>query len=242
MGLKESGLRGSLRNVSVGIGAIPDSAVYYWLGESFADPWPDDVQELDMSVTGLSSTTVNGLDAVAGDGTDDHGLADIRDYAADWDGESAIEVAFETEDDERDILGFAEDGNQSHRVVMGIGGSTLTNGDNSGAIAFALGDASGNRVFFYGDSVINDGDLHSVVLNKTGNSWTGGDFEVLVDDQEETLSQHIADDDLTNIPDNWPEDMGFWGSNREGSINDIIEADVVGFGFHDETLEENTLI
>ena len=51
MGLKESGLRGSLRNVSVGIDAIPDSEVY------LHDDWGDNkLQDRDGSET----TTHNG--------------------------------------------------------------------------------------------------------------------------------------------------------------------------------------
>ena len=55
MGLKESGLRGSLRNVSVGIVAIPDSDIY------LQDDWGDGkFQDRD----GSGTTTHNGVEGV----------------------------------------------------------------------------------------------------------------------------------------------------------------------------------
>ena len=55
MGLKESGLRGSLRNVSVGIDAIPDNDIY------LQDDWGDNkLQDRD----GSGTTTYNGVEGV----------------------------------------------------------------------------------------------------------------------------------------------------------------------------------
>ena len=224
----------------VEVSDIPDSAVYYWLGESFADPWPDDVQELDMSVTGLSSTTVDGHDAVAGDGTDGGGEANIEDYASDWDGEAAFEIAFRTTDDEVCFVGFNDD---TGRFAIGVGNANFTNGETSGVFTVRFEDDGGNTLEFEGETIINDGELHSLVINKTGNSWSNGDFDAIVDGSEESLSTPRDEtDDLSNIPSSWGTYMGFWKINNDGDDADEIEADIVGFGFHDATLSGTTLI
>ena len=81
MGLKESGLRGSLRNVSVGIDAIPDTLGNRWSaseqevsdGES-VDPFADSVGEFDLTAVAsptLAVDSVNGSTAVALDGSND---------------------------------------------------------------------------------------------------------------------------------------------------------------------------
>ena len=52
MGLKESGLRGSLRNVSVGIRAIPDSDLYYTIDEGEGDIVNDQIGDNNGVSTG----------------------------------------------------------------------------------------------------------------------------------------------------------------------------------------------
>ena len=75
MGLKESGLRGSLRNVSVGIGAIPDSEVSRWnmvvqdggTGDDFVE---DEVGDNDLIVEESGFSTVTGSEYVDGEAID----------------------------------------------------------------------------------------------------------------------------------------------------------------------------
>jgi len=75
MGLKESGLRGSLRNVSTDIPAIPDSAVSQWDAQSLdlpdgetVDPWPDKIGNNDATLVSSGVTyqadEINGHPAV----------------------------------------------------------------------------------------------------------------------------------------------------------------------------------
>ena len=81
MGLKESGLRGSLRSVSTGVPAIPDSAVLHLdatkLGLSDGESvstWPDESGEgNDLSGSGptYQESVQNGNPVVRFDGTDD---------------------------------------------------------------------------------------------------------------------------------------------------------------------------
>ena len=74
MGLKESGLRGSLRNVSVGIGAIPDSVTDQWpMDEGSGSTAANDVGLIDLDLFGAGWTSDSkyfGGEATTYDGTD----------------------------------------------------------------------------------------------------------------------------------------------------------------------------
>ena len=225
--------------MSVAADDIPDTAEFYWLAESFSDPWLDAVIEREMSVSGLTASTTNDTEIVSGDGTDG-GLADISDFGSAWDGQAAIEFAISTTDNDAAVCGYRVD--EGERLAISVGSTSITNANSDGVIGVGLGDANGNLVFFEGSTEINDGSLHSVVLNKTGNSFNNGDFEILVDNEPESLSLTTSeDDDLTNIPNELAADLGFWSENRDGFQNQI-NADIVGFGFHSAALSEATLL
>jgi hypothetical protein len=220
--------------------AIRDSRVYYYVGESFGNPWTEEVTGSDMTVSGLTSTTLNGNDAVSGDGVDDHGLAPIGDYAGDFAGNAAVESVIQTTDNRGGVCGFLSR-NGKGRFGMTIGPALTTGGLSDNVVCIAIEDESGNLLKFEGDTQINDGNLHSIVLNKTGGQFPG-DFELLVDGSAETLSASPNNDDVTNLPADFGVDMAFFGENDDGSIVERLNADVVGFGFHNDTLNGSTLI
>ena len=64
MGLKESGLRGSLRNVSVGIDAIPDSQVFFPVDEGSGTVISDDNDNVDATLD--SESWIEDADFVGG--------------------------------------------------------------------------------------------------------------------------------------------------------------------------------
>lgn len=80
MPTKQGGLRGSLRNVSTGVGAIPESGLLHsWPVSSTSGPITDAEGSNDLSVIGgtFDQTTANWKDGVAyeADGTDDRAEA-----------------------------------------------------------------------------------------------------------------------------------------------------------------------
>jgi hypothetical protein len=90
MGFKEAGLRGSLRNVSVGVG-IPDSGLFQVNAQNLSgyndadtvSTWPDEVAGNDASATGdpvYRASAINGYPAVELDGTDDYFAASVGTY------------------------------------------------------------------------------------------------------------------------------------------------------------------
>ena len=80
MGLKESGLRGSLRNVSAGIVTIPDSVEHRWrFDEGTGSTFSDTIGSIDGSLNGAgweSDSRFTGGFAVSTDGVDDHPRTD----------------------------------------------------------------------------------------------------------------------------------------------------------------------
>ena len=107
MGLKESGLRGSLRSVSTGVSTIPDSGmfqdpIYQWTGPAVevndgTSPfdWPESLAEL-PDATAVGGPTfrddVSGLSASEYDGVDDgHTTSDLDSQAPT--GDTGVSIA-----------------------------------------------------------------------------------------------------------------------------------------------------
>ena len=92
MGLKESGLRGSLRNVSVGIDAIPDSGTNQWPHDDDAsqNTLTDSIGNTDGQINGPIYEAGKGVSGLhlAYDGVDDHTLftdgAQFDEDSFDW--------------------------------------------------------------------------------------------------------------------------------------------------------------
>ena len=120
MGLKESGLRGSLRNVSVGIDAIPDSEDlhYGWLmDEGTGSTFTDYAQDEEASLSG--GTWIDGdwpgNWAIEFDGAGDY--ATIENIPIDTDEPLTLEISFRAYDLTRD----------EHQTIINRGGSFTTN-------------------------------------------------------------------------------------------------------------------
>jgi len=229
---------GGLRSLSE-IDAIPDSAVYYWLAESFADPWTDDVLGQNMSVSGLSASTISGEDSVSGDGANDSGQANI----GNWNpaGTAAIELAIATNGD-GEPLG-KKSGSNEQRIVAGIGDTGNANGTTAGVPAIHWRDPNDNRLSVEGETNISDGNLHTIIWGKEGDKWSNGDYYITVDGNDESLSINFNEnDDHQNLDQLDLSNFAFFAANDNGSIVNHINADVVGFAFHDTDVRNATIL
>ena len=135
MGLKESGLRGSLRNVSVGIDAIPDSGLdHFWWGPSIENIsiWPDGEGDEDLSHEGEQNSIfgdINGTQAV--------------DYPGDSYHEGDTALSFGSDNVYTGVAVFQLADNNDVQTVISFG-NTQTGGDGS---RFQVGfDNDGYRV------------------------------------------------------------------------------------------------
>ena len=227
MGLKESGLRGSLRNVSVGIDAIPDSAVWQVVAEDFGDSWSDQVGDADLDVDGLSESTMDGADSIFGDGNSDNaveqsiGDVPIIEQNDTW----AALVTIQTTDDGW-IFGSSDAGDTEFwfRVLSG-GGFQVT-----------VSDDSGDSIRYESETVVADGEPHAIVVNKPSNS----ELEIWIDDMNdedeegvETLDQEFDPNDYTR---QFP--LTFFARDNGDGPEGHIEADIGCFEFADETYSE----
>ena len=231
MGLKEPGLRGSLRNVSVRIGAIPDSEA----DQKLAHRWllGDDDGALDVSDSeGGADGTNNGVSPVEGDYAD--GVAGEGDgssyietsslgsFGGDMTNDFAIALTIETTDNGCYFLGHEND--DRTRLTVGIG--EFVSDDR---LEFYIQDSDTNSERVESDSQFNDGSKHRVVFNKTGNS--ASDFEIWVDQSEVGVSVDVSQG--FNNPSDFDDAVALFAVNIQGSISNNhngIQDDICIFG------------
>ena len=217
------------------VGAIPDSAVYYWLAESFADPWLDEIVEREMSISGLTATTVDGRDAVAGDGSD-YGEANISDFESQLNGPFAVEFALATTDDNMEMFGNrTSDG----RFVIGHGDTAFSNGSaGDGTVINISGGGSSHRI--QASSQLNDGSLTSVIINIPDIS-DATQSQILHDDQNVTTNVLVNDNPDTSAVS--LAEFLFWGfNNLDNDPTPDLNGDIVGIAVHNDTIAESSLI
>ena len=219
------------------VSAIPDSAIYYWLAGSFDDPWLDEVDDHEMSVFGLESSTVDGNETVSAD-TGDFGEADLSKLEDNLDTGFSIEFVISTTDNDIDLFGrrFSSD----FRIIIGHGDNSVSGTDDSKGISFELRDDDSNTIAIQGETQINDGNLHSIVCNL--HDITGSDdAEIIIDGETETLDVN-GDDSLDSDEFRSLSETRFWTMNDENDFANDGSGDVVGWTIHDETLTEGTIL
>ena len=245
MGLKEAGLRGSLRSVSTEVPAIPDSAIYYWQtpisGLSEGDPvntWPAEVGGEDISGDGLTYrvNAVDDRDGVEGDGADT-GEAAIGDFATEILGDFSVGISF-TADGDGDLIGVGDD-NLDQRFVISIGTSTIGVSADSGDLGFRIRDENdNNRIEFTVDGSFSDGQVYNILMRKDGDA--ADDFEVIINginqdldfDVDDTLDSFSAFSDPVGFYDTYRHDTDVFGG-------DGIDGTVSSFRFYDDYVESD---
>ena len=244
MGLKESGLRGSLRNVSVGIDAIPDGSLYYFGSsyESGDDIWLDQNDRVDMSLTGdETATDVNGDEAVRFDGDSDHGIIELpSDFEGQDLNEVSIEIAVAFEHTSTDFMfGVANRDENEQRIGLQLNRDENFDSDN-GNFYFQLRDELENRLRFSPETnpEINDGSRH--------------DITIIVEDAENNDASIIIDGSEINISfgsQDSPNDFGEWlldfALSALNQVNQGVvlnsEQDVIGLGIVPSALDEQKI-
>jgi len=189
--------------------AIPDSVEYQYVAGNFASPWADEVGGADMTVNGISASTFsNGEESVAGDGSNDFGIADGPEsigsnqsftlaFTNQFSSVSSLESAFGAFDGAAEL-------------------NVRTNNDTAN-FQLQLSDSNANILRVSSDNTFGDGTPHAVVFTKTGD--TASDISLYVDDManEEPLIIEVDDAfDHTNF--NLTTNMAFFARNNQGSI------------------------
>lgn len=201
--------------------AIPDSADYYWGGDSFetGDPnWTDQVSDVDAAVSGdpQSGSLSDGSDAVVGDGNGDYltWAAADNDWGDEIDTGAAAEIAIETTNSNKNPI-WGVDATQAVQFYVNTDGDFF---EDVGSVHGSIKDDSGNFLTISSPDVgIDDGNRHDVSLNIIDPA--NNDIELIVDGTSYTTPTR------TESPSGFSDfgdDIIFMGRNNGGSVQGPI--------------------
>jgi len=212
MGLKNGGLRGSLRNIGTSVG-IPDSEadqklIHRWVLDDVNGTVEDSVGNADGTNNGISSISGDWLGGSAGEGD---GLSHISTSTLGAFG-SALTTDFAI------AYSFTTTATSLGRVTA-VGNSAdstaLYPAIDNGVLTLPLSDSSGNIIGNETNSAtFNDGEQYRVVLNKKTNDPSN--FEIWVNQVEEATS--VSVDQGFNTTTDFDEDLALFAWNNSGSI------------------------
>ena len=226
MGLKESGLRGSLRNVSVGIDAIPDSVVTRH--DSTEEPEigsittaEDVVAEFDLTGScEVIDDGINGLRTYRLDGSnDDLENTDITVTEEPFavlllarlpnppsDDSNHYFDAVDSDGNARSVA-FQADFEGQHQIIRGEDSSTKADDQDADAHVWILKATDNNRLTLEKDGSdvideeLSEGDIHSMLL---GNESDGGrrlEFDFVEHEIMEGYTQDELDSERQRLAD-----------------------------------------
>ena len=243
MGLKESGLRGSLRNVSVGIDAIPDSVVLQYFATEVnggSSTWPDDVETQDMGLTGgeTDATLSDGSESLEFDGANDTGDIPVpSNFDEDGMHEWTLEIAFEFDftGDNEDLINTRESDGQQFLLSPNRDENNATDDGNMG---FRFDDGTDRFRFSFQDNPnLNDGNRHDLTLIM--NDMTRNDATLILDGDEKSITTNE-----TEGPDSWSAwslPFQIAARNNDGSIDRHMPVEIGAMRWHDEAIEGQTI-
>jgi hypothetical protein len=212
----------------VRLNLVPDSVVHQYRGENFTtSTWTDSVGSADMSINGVSASTLNGARAASSDGVDDFGSANSPE---DLPGQSdsfgvAFTVLSNDTTDNSTIFG-ARDNNG---VLFQVTDSNAF--DNSNGQPFlGLIDKLGNALLVESTQSITDNAAHLVVINKQADTGPGA-AEIFIDDMEVDTAVIRTDGGFSSADYKNTEDMVFFARSLEGTTSDFKSLDTTFIEF-----------
>jgi hypothetical protein len=209
----------------------PGSVIHQYRGENFTtSTWTDSVGNADMSINGVSASTLNGSRAASSDGVDDFGVTSAPGPESLPEQETfGIAVVFRSTD-QRDLttLFSAESSTSIFELTDSDAFDNLT-----GELRFRLQDNNRNTIVTETSDKFFDGDTHLLCLNKNGNNAT--DVNFYVDDMNsqvktnEPQAQKFNNTAYTNN-----RATAFFASNVRGSIARHLDADMPFIEFNSD--------
>ena len=222
------------------VSAIPDSLVLQYAATNVSGgdtTWSDDNEVADMTLTGgETDTTVDDVEALGFDGTDDHGNIDLpSDFEGDGLNEFTVEfsISTTTSDNGRVFEQRNNDENQDLGFIMNSGPT------GTGGFLWVFDDDNGDRFRFGPDSDpnLNDGERHdiSIIIEDAVNH----EATVIIDESE--IGIDVTDSDSPNSFTTWDNEMGIAARNDGGSMNNHLEVDVLAMRWYSEAIEDQTI-
>jgi hypothetical protein len=220
--------------------AIPDSADYYWGGDSFETGdanWTDQVSAVDAAVSGdpQSGTLSDGSAAVVGDGNGDNltWAAADNDWGDEIDTGAAVEIVIQTTNSNKNPI-WGVDATQAVQFFINTDGDF---NESVGTVHGSIKDGSGNFLTIAsGDVGINDGNRHDVSLNIIDPSTN--DIELIVDGTSYTTPTR------TQSPSGFSDfgdDIIFMGRTESGSVQGPIASSFGAVMVHNTNIVEQKI-
>ena len=227
------------------IGAIPDSAIYQYVFDSFtASNWPDEISEPDKvdidSIDGLTedSSAFGGAGGVSGDDGDSGDSAPLTEF---WPNavteEHAIGVSIETNDSNGAISGMRDDDLPSTQIYEIAVGEGQNFSGASGHPAIGMRDGNGDSTEVDTDSFsVDDGASYHIIFNVVFDS---DPVEIWINNDEKDVNTQR--DNFTNDPNligTMNERWGFFGEFRSdpSDVVSTIDAEIREFIFYNDSL------
>jgi hypothetical protein len=196
----------------------PDSVIHQYRGENFTtSTWTDTAPsgpQADMSINGVSATTLNGDRAASSDGVDDFGLADGPQDLAEQESFGIAAV-------------FRSNDNTDNSHLVGVSGGDLqfqvSDSDfldsSNGELRLFLRDDNQNVLAAETASKVFDGTARLAVINKLSNSFSSGGIEIYIGDMSSSVTLGATEDQgFDHMSYSTVHDLAFFGQNDGGSV------------------------
>jgi hypothetical protein len=217
---------------------VPDSVVHQYRGENFTtSTWPDSAPsgpEADMSINGVSATTLNGDRAASSDGVDDFGVVDGGGPQTLPAQSDSFGVAFTFESSQiKDRPAFSGVINNTGSIFAIT--DNVSNDGKNGNIDFFLRDDNGSDLSVSTvDNTFFDGAVHLVCINKLDDTTV----DMYVDDM--SIAKGVSTDKIGFSSADYSADspMAFFARNNTGTIQRHRKFDAGLFEFNEETYSQ----
>lgn len=217
---------------------VPEAIEHHWYTpEASSDVWFDLEGDEDASIEGLNyedNYLYNEYDALVGDGDNAHAEATTLD---DWGGnvgnDFCIVMAFSMTTSEGYLFGQEDSNDDAFHAITADGNYSVSNDENS--IKFVIGE-SDNRSILFGETKIDDGSPHAVILNAHGSN--SEDWEIFVDGgSNEANHENVAT--IDGFTFNYP--LKFHCRNDTGSVDGVTDTGFYEVMFGSDTLSESEI-
>jgi hypothetical protein len=218
--------RSVVRPVQVPV--APDSVVHQYRGENFTtSTWTDSVGNADMSINGVSSSTLNGDRSASSDGVDDFGVANgPQDLPENETFGIAMVIRADQSSSFERLIGV-----QNGTAKFIIIDFTATGGNSFG---FEVQDNNNNGISASVDGSVLDNQPHLIVINVDSTQGPAG-IDIYADSMSAPTATSLLKDqpfDATNYSMDF--DMGFFARNELGNPDKFKALDLPFIEFNEQ--------
>jgi hypothetical protein len=201
----------------VQVPTAPDSVAHQYRGENFTtSTWPDTAPsgpQADMSINGVSASTLNGARAASSDGVDDFGLADgPQDLAQNETFGVAMVIAGTDKTDNTNFFGIREP-SPAFQII-----DADFSDDKTGQPLLFLDDGTGDRLAIESTVNVMDSNAHLITMNKLANSGAGA-VKMFVDDMTTDTATIVFDEGFDHANYTASQSMRFFARANVGDID-----------------------